>query len=69
MNCCGKNIVVGALYHPPKPVYKEVELVDELERVSGLILAEPDDKLIILAGDFNQLSDTVMTQLGFLSVF
>ena len=53
MNCCGKNIVVGALYHPPKPVYKEVELVDEFQRVSGLILAEPDDKLIILAGDFN----------------
>ena len=69
MNCCGNNIVVGALYHPPKPVYKEVELVDELQRVSGLILAEPDDKLIILAGDFNQLSDTVMTQLGFLYVF
>jgi len=44
-------MVIGVLYHPPKPLYKEAELIDELERVTGTILAEHDDILVILAGD------------------
>ena len=62
-------MVIGALYHPPKPLYKEAELINELERVTGIILSEPNDTLVILAGDFNQLSDNVLTQLGFVSIF
>jgi len=68
----GRKMVIGALYHPPKPLYKhykEAELISELERVTEIILTEPNDTLDILAGDFNQLSDNVLTQLGFVSVF
>ena len=62
-------MVIGALYHPPKPLYKEAELIDELERVTGKILAEYDDTLVILAGDFNRLSDNALVQLGYVPVF
>ena len=57
-----RKMVIGALYHPPRPIYRETDLVKELERATGFILAEPDDALVILAGDFNQLPDTVLSQ-------
>jgi len=65
----GRKVVIGALYHPPRPLYKEAELIDELERVTERILAEHDDILVILAGDFNQLSRNVLVQLGYVYVF
>jgi len=66
----GRKMVICALYHPPKPLlYKEAKLIDELERVTEIILTKTNDTLVILAGDFNQLSDNVLTQLGFVSVF
>jgi len=37
-------------------------------RVTETILAEHDDILVILGGDFNQLSDSVLVQLGYASV-
>ena len=64
-----RPIVVGALYHPPKPVYQPCELIDELDRALTNILASSDNSLVLLAGDFNQLSDGLITQLGFHSLF
>jgi len=62
-------VVIGTFYHPPKSLYKDAKLIDELERVTETILAEHDDILVILAGDFNQLSDSVLVRLGYASVF
>ena len=64
-----RPIVFGALYHPPKPVYHPCELIDELDRVFTNLLANSDNSLVLLAGDFNQLSDGLITQLGFHSLF
>ena len=64
-----RPIVVGALYHPPKPVYQSCELIDELDRALTNILASCDNSLVLIAGDFNQLSDGLITQLGFYSLF
>ena len=61
-------MVIGTFYHPPKSLYKDAKLIDELERVTETILAEHDDILVILGGDFNQLSDSVLVQLGYASV-
>jgi len=56
-------IVVGAMYHPPKPVYQPCELIDKLDRVLTNSLASSDNSLVLLAGDFNQLSVGLVTQL------
>ena len=52
------NCFIGALYHPPTPTgYTPVEMLNYVESaVEELAVANPD-ALIILAGDFNQLSD------------
>jgi len=66
-----RPIVVGALYNPLKPVglYQFCELIDQLDRVLTNILESSDNSLVLLAGDFNQLSDGLITQLGFYSLF
>ena len=61
----GRKVVIGTFYHPLRSLYKDAEL----ERVTETILAEHDNILVILAGDFNQLSDSVLVQLGYASVF
>jgi len=48
-------VLIGALYHPPKPIYQTDIL--ELERNVELLAREHQDALIILAGDLNQMSD------------
>jgi len=50
-----RPIVFGALYHPPKPVYQPCELTDEPDCVFTNILANSDNSLVLLAGDFNRL--------------
>ena len=57
------------MYNPPKPVYQSCELIDQIDRVLTNILASSDNSLVLLAGDFNQLSDGLITQLGFHSLF
>ena len=69
INFLNRPTVISALHHPPKPVYQPCELIDELDRVLTNILASSDNSLVLLAGDFNQLSDGLITQLGFHSLF
>src|SRR6218665_1640661 len=50
-------VLIGALYHPPKPIYQTDILIEQLERNVELLAREHQDALIILAGDLNQMSD------------
>ena len=64
-----KSIVIGVLYHPPKPLYSASELIQEIERSIELIVNSSMNTMVILAGDFNQLPDTAMKHLGFHGIF
>src|SRR5208282_6059574 len=48
---------VGALYHPPKPIYKAVDLLGHIEAAVARIGDEFSGAHIILAGDLNSLPD------------
>lgn len=48
---------VGALYHPPRPQYSSKLLLTFIEQSINELTAEYPAALIILAGDFNQLTD------------
>jgi len=49
---------VGALYHPPKPLYQSTALLDHIEAgVDALTTAYPV-ATVVLAGDFNTLDDS-----------
>jgi len=48
---------VCALYHPRKPLYKQAELLSEVERSIDIFTADFSEATIVLAGDFNQLPD------------
>ena len=49
---------IGALYHPPNPTgYAPVDIFNFVETVVEELAAANPDALIVLAGDFNQLSD------------
>ena len=52
-----RELLVGALSHPPKPMYKPVELIDHIDRCINAITVKFPAAIIILAGDFNQLCD------------
>lgn len=51
------NCFVGALYHPPKPQYHVGSLLDYVDANVHEINHTFLDCIIILAGDFNQISD------------
>ena len=55
-------VVVGALYHPPKPIYPTDGLLQQLESNVETISGDFPDSLIILAGDLNSLSDSQVVQ-------
>ena len=56
-----RELVVGALYHPPKPLYQPTELLDHLDVCMDDIARVIPDALVILAGDFNSLHDEDIT--------
>jgi len=43
------------LYHPPKPKYKDQELIDFLSNLADTFLEENPDSTIICGGDLNKL--------------
>src|SRR5688572_28070751 len=51
------KVYVGALYHPPKPIYEDSALLTRLEQTIEAIATEDPAALIILGGDFNQLPE------------
>src|SRR6218665_4162438 len=58
-------VYIGALYHPPKPIYVKELLLDRLERSLDTIRPnrlDPTAK-IKLGGDFNQLYDNKIIEV------
>ena len=45
------------LYHPSKPVYQECDLFKYIEGCEEEIVHDYPSAIILIAGDFNQLSD------------
>ena len=64
-----RSCFIGALYNPPKPIYSTEILRKALEDSLEEIFAQSGDSLVILAGDFNQLPDQVVTSLGLVIEF
>ena len=48
--------LVGALYHPTKPIYAVDDLMEYIERSLDALLTIDGGAVIVLAGDFNQLN-------------
>ena len=69
MSINSMTVLVGALYHPPKPIYKPSDLLCELDSVLSRSLASLNDTLVILGGDFNQLPNDSITRLGLQPLF
>jgi len=56
----------GALYHPPRPIYTPTALLDYIETCIEEIMHDFPAATIVLAGDFNQLTDeNVIERTGF----
>jgi hypothetical protein len=49
---------IGALYRPPNPIYEMTYLLDYIEATVLQMQQDFPDAHLILAGDFNQLSDS-----------
>ena len=60
----GRRVIVGAVYHPPKPIYNEQDLLLQLEQVMAAVHHDHGDTKIVKTGDFNQLKDSSLRLLG-----
>jgi hypothetical protein len=58
----GKSLLIAALYHPPKPLYKIDTLYDYVEANCLEINDQFIQPYIIIAGDMNQLSDQELVE-------
>jgi len=54
---------VGALYHPPRPLYSTDSLLEYVEACVADILRQSSAASVILAGDLNQLSDAAIEEV------
>ena len=63
------RMIIGALYHPPKPQYDPELLVQYIEACIQELLCVFQTADIVIAGDFNQLSETrVVASTGFTQI-
>lgn len=60
-------LFLGALYHPPKPIYPTAELVNWLEITAEEIAKADHTVIIILCGELNQLADDSVNEATGLS--
>lgn len=56
VHIAGRGSIFGALYNPPKPLYHQADFLQYLETTIDHINTTSDD-CIIIAGDFNTLSE------------
>jgi hypothetical protein len=64
-----RDFFMGALYHPPKALYNDNELIDYIESSMQVILETYTSSIIIIAGDLNKLDDNQITlRTGLLSL-
>ena len=58
-------MIIGALYHPAKPVFREDSLIEQLERSVEELALAGSKSLIVLAGVISQLEfNTVVERTG-----
>ena len=50
-----ENLYIGALYHPPQPIYPTTQLLDRLAHCTEAIMSDDPNGIVLLAGDFNML--------------
>ena len=48
-----RDVLIGALYHPPKPKYQSSALLDHIEKCVDLLSVTFPEASVVLAGDFN----------------
>src|ERR1043165_801023 len=60
---------IGAIYHPPKPIYCTDLLISCIDLTLEEIHTLPEDSTIILAGDFNQLPSSKILGMGLQAEF
>jgi len=66
---CASSMFVGALFHPPKPLYQTEALLNQLELNLDQIGLEFPAATVVLCGDFYHLSDEIMCKrVGLLSI-
>ena len=56
------SAVIGAIYHPPKPIYCTSKLLDYIEHSVETLSNSYPNSLIILAGDMNSLEPVSITE-------
>ena len=57
-----QTIILGAIYHPPKPIYSTSKLIDHIDEVVEAFQTTSPHIPIILAGDVNSLDITQITE-------
>ena len=63
------NNFLGALYHPPRPLYNTHEFINFIDVCLTELTSQYPKATIILAGDFNQMPDVdIMQCTGLLSI-
>ena len=60
MNSGDNIIMIGALYHPPSPIYDTAALCEYIELCVDSISRKKPSAIIIIAGDLNLLSEDVL---------
>ena len=64
-----RDVIVGALYHPPQPLYQTAELLNHIEVCVDSVASAFPAALIVLAGDFNTLpEDDVVARTAMCSI-
>ena len=64
-----RDVIIGALYHPPQPMYKTSDLLGHIGVCVDAVKSSFPDALIILAGDFNALpEDDVVARTAMCSI-
>ena len=64
----GAHFFVAALYHPPKPIYDKKKLLDYIGRCVKEIRNNYPHANIVIAGDFNQLPNGILTRNGLIQI-
>jgi len=55
-------VLIGALYHPPRPQYSTDSLLDYVESCVAELTHDHPTSTVVLAGDFNQLPHSAVVQ-------
>ena len=63
-----KLFLLGALYHPPKPLYLLQDFRAHIENCLNYFSSTFNDSCVIIAGDFNTLANSYFEELGLINI-